>query len=130
MITPEAIQLRRLAAGVLSDLQVSDSVSIAGVRELTEGVWLIGFEDRAPDARFAVFDVEVSPRWSRDQIVDELRATLREKLWICPRCQRRAQIRRIVDQEAYRVACANCGRFTIEGEQLARFWRPLESRSG
>jgi hypothetical protein len=130
MITPEAIQLRRLATGVIAELQVGDSVSIVAVRELADGVWMIGFEDREPDTRFPMFDIEVSPRWSRDQVSLELRAALREKLWICPRCQRRAQIRRIVDQGAYRVACAQCGRFEIEGEQLARFWRPLEGRSG
>ena len=123
MITPQAIQLRRLAAEVLSTLHVDDSASVADVRELADGTWMIRFDDRAPATRFPTFDVALSPDWSRVRAAQELRAALREKLWICPQCQRRARIRRIVDQEAFRVECARCGRFEIEGDRLAEFQR-------
>ena len=35
-------------------------------------------------------------------------------MWICPLCQRRARIRRIIDREVFRVECDRCGRFEIE----------------
>ena len=123
MIALEAVQLRRLAADVLSTLHVDDSASVADVKELSDGTWMITFADRAPGTRFPMFDVALSSDWPRERAAQELRTILREKLWICPRCQDRAQIRRIVDQEAFRVECARCGRFEIEGDRLAEFRR-------
>jgi len=56
-----------------------------------------------------------------EQAVRELRLELREKLWICPLCQRRSQIRRIIDREVFRVLCDRCGRFEIENALLDHF---------
>ena len=45
-----------------------------------------------------------------EQAVRELRLELREKLWICPLCQRRSQIRRIIDRETFsRIGAIKCG---------------------
>ena len=46
---------------------------------------------------------------------------MREKLWICPLCQQRARIRRVVDMDVFRIDCDRCGRFEIEHAVLDRF---------
>ena len=69
------------------------------VRELTDGTWLVTFEDRYPDTRFPGFEISIQQDWSPEQAVRELRLELRHKLWICPLCQRRSQIRRVVDRD-------------------------------
>jgi hypothetical protein len=51
---------------------------------------------------------------------------LRNKLWICPLCQRRALIRRIVDRELFRIECEQCGRFEIDAALLDHLRRVLE----
>ena len=123
MITLEALQLRRLAADVLSELHVDESAGVVDVQELTDGTWMVSFEDRSSETRFPTFDIAIPQDWPRDQAAQELRAALRDKLWICPHCQRRAQIRRIIDRDVFRVECDRCGRFEIEGDRLAEFRR-------
>ena len=118
MIRFEAVQLRRLAADVLQQLNVTNTVQVLEVRELTDGSWVVVFEDRYPDTRFPGFEIVIQPEWSPEEAVRELRLELRNKLWICPLCQRRAQIRRIVDRASFRVACDHCGRFEIEHDLL------------
>src|SRR6185295_7155655 len=127
-IALEAVQLRHLAAGVLQQLQVDDSVAVADVRELPDGTWLVDFEDRSPHTRFPVFGVTLQPAWSRDEAARQLRLTLRDKLWICPLCQRRTQMRRIIDTGVFRVDCGQCGRFEIENAVLERFRLGYEER--
>jgi len=117
----EALQLQRLAAEVLRQLDVGDTTQVTEVRELTDGTWMVDFEDRAPDARFPGFAIDIQQDWSREQAVRELRLELRSKLWICPLCQRRSQIRRIIDREVFRVECDRCGRFEIEHLLLEHF---------
>jgi hypothetical protein len=118
MIRIEAIQLQRLAAETLRQLNVVDTVRVLEVRELTDGMWLVGFEDRAPYTRFPGFEIGIEQDWAPERATRELRLELRDKLWICPLCQRRALMRRIVDREAFRVECEQCGRFEIEGAFL------------
>src|SRR5215510_9510899 len=121
MISLDAIQLRRIAADVLQALEVSDSVAVLDVHDLSDGAWSVTFEDRWPDTRFPTFEIEIQQDWSREAVARELRTVLREKLWICPLCQIRALIRRLVDMNVFRVDCHACGRFEIEGEVLELF---------
>ena len=118
MIALEAVQLRALAADVLRQLQVDDFATVIDVHDLSDGAWSVGFEDRWPDTRFPTFEIEIQQDWSRDEAARELRMRLREKLWICPLCQRRAQIRRVVDMDVFRIMCDRCGRLEIESEVL------------
>lgn len=118
MISLDAIQLRTIAADVLRSLHVDDSVGVLEVHDLSDGAWSVNFEDRWPDTRFPTFAIEIQQDWSREHAAHELRATLRDKLWICPHCQQRARIRRVVDMTVYRVDCDRCGLFEIEGELL------------
>ena len=99
MIALEAVQLRRLADDLLRQLQVDDSVRVIDVHDLSDGTWTVGFEDRWPDTTFPAFTLEVQQAWTREQAGHELRVALREKLWICPLCQQRARIRRVVDMD-------------------------------
>ncbi len=121
MIALDAIQLRTIAADVLRLLQVDDSVAVLDVHDLSDGAWSVSFEDRWPDTRFPTFAIEIQQDWSRDGAARELRTVLREKLWICPLCQRRAVIRRLVDMSVFRIECHRCGRFEIENEVLDLF---------
>src|SRR5262245_62498461 len=121
MISLDAIQLRTIAADVLQSLEVNDSVAVVDVQDLSDGAWSVGFEDRWPDTRFPTFDIEVQQDWSREGAARELRTILREKLWICPLCQVRALIRRLVDMNVFRVECHACGRFEIESEVMDLF---------
>jgi hypothetical protein len=118
MIRIAAIQLQRLAVETLRQLDVADTVHVLEVRELADGMWMVGFEDRAPYTRFPGFEIGIQQDWSPEQATRELRLELRNKLWICPLCQRRALIRRIVDREVFRVECEHCGRFEIESSFL------------
>ena len=121
MIALDAIQLWTIAADVLGSLEVTGSVSVLDVHDLSDGAWSVSFEDRWPGTRFPTFEVEIQQEWSREGAARELRAILREKLWICPLCQRRALIRRLVDSNVFRVECQACGRFEIDGEVLDLF---------
>jgi len=121
VISLDALQLRSIAADVLEALQVGDTVSVLDVRKLSDGAWSIEFEDRWPDTRFSTFTVEVERDWSREAAARELRTTLREKLWICPLCQRRALIRRLVDLNVFRVECRACGLFEIDSDVMDLF---------
>lgn len=121
MIALDAIQLRTIAADVLRSLQVEDSVGVLDVQDLSDGAWSVNFEDRWPDTRFPTFAIEIQQDWSREGAARELRMVLREKLWICPLCQRRALIRRLVDTSIFRVECHRCGRFEIDTEVLDLF---------
>ena len=114
MIRLEALQLRRLAADVLRQLQVNDTADVMEVSELTDGTWMVDFEDRSPDTRFPGFSIDIQQDWSPEHAMRELRLELRNKLWICPLCQRRSQIRRIIDRELFRVECQRCGRFELD----------------
>jgi hypothetical protein len=126
MIRIEAIQLQRLAADALRQLNVLDTVRVMEVRELTDGMWMVGFEDRSPHTRFPGFEIGIQQDWSPAHASGELRVELRNKLWICPLCQRRALIRRIVDREVFRIECEQCGRFEIEAALLDHLRRVLE----
>jgi hypothetical protein len=114
----EAVQLRRLATDVIQQLHVANTVQVLEVRELSDGSWMVVFEDRYPDTRFPGFEIGIQPEWSPEEAVRELRLELRNKLWICPLCQRRVQIRRIIDRALFRVECDQCGRFEIEHDLL------------
>src|SRR4029078_9402998 len=114
VIRLEALQLRRLAGDVLRQLQVDDTAEVSSVNELTDGTWMVDFEDRSPETRFPGFSIDIQQDWSPEQALRELRLELRSKLWICPLCQRRSEIRRIIDREVFRVTCDRCGRFEIE----------------
>jgi hypothetical protein len=126
MISLDAIQLRTIATDVLRSLQVDDAVAVLDVRDMSDGSWSIHFEDRWPETRFPTFAVEIyqdKPREgsARDACGALLRAMLREKLWICPLCQKRALIRRLVDANTVRVECQRCGRFEIDSDVLDLF---------
>ncbi len=121
MIALEAVQLRRLADDVLRQLHVNPDVAAVDVHELTDGTWTISFEDRWPPTRFPAFALEVQQSWSGAQAARELRLTLRDKLWICPLCQLRARVRRVVDLNMFRIECDRCGRFEIDDEVLEHF---------
>jgi hypothetical protein len=127
VIRIEALQLRRLAVDVLRQLDVVETVEAMEVRELTDGTWMVGFVDRFPETRFPGFEISVEQDWSLEQAARELRIELRDKLWICPLCQRRSQIRRIIDREVFRVVCERCGRFEIEHDLLEHFRRAYEA---
>jgi len=126
MIRIEALQLQRLAAETLRRLNVADTVQVMDVRELSDGMWRVCFEDRAPYTRFPGFEIGIQQDWSPEHAAQELRYELRHKLWICPLCQRRAQMRRIVDREMFRIECEQCGRFEMDGERLEQMRRSLE----
>jgi hypothetical protein len=128
MIALDALQLRALAVDVLQALDVDDSVAVAGVHDLSDGAWSVHFEDRWPNTRFPAFAVEIQQNWSREGAVRELRVVLREKLWICPRCQRRALIRRLVDMDVFRIQCDRCGRFEIDSDMLRQLRSESERR--
>ena len=128
MIALEAVQLRRIAADILEQLEVGEFVAVADVHELTDGTWLVNFEDRSLDTRFPTFDIAIQQDWGRELAARELRQVLRYKLWICPLCQRRAEIRRLIDREVFRVLCGQCGRFEIDQSVLDRFRRAVEDR--
>lgn len=130
MITIDAIQLRTIAIDVLRLLHVDDSVGVIDVRDLSDGAWSVNFEDRWPNTRFPVFAIEIQQDWSREGAARELRMVLREKLWICPRCQRRAVIRRLVDMNVFRVDCQRCGRFEIDSDVLDRSRSAHEAGEG
>ena len=121
MIRLESLQLRRLAAEALRQLDVDATAQVTEVRELSDGTWMVDFEDHSPDTRFPGFAIDIQQDWSPEQAVRELRLELRNKLWICPLCQRRAQIRRVIDREVFRVQCDRCGRFEIERALLDEF---------
>jgi hypothetical protein len=121
MIALDAIQLRTIAADILRSLEVNDSVAVLDVHDLSDGAWSVGFEDRWPDTRFPTFEIEVQQEWSRESAARELRTMLRDKLWICPLCQKRALIRRLVDMNVFRVECRACGRFEIDSEVMDLF---------
>jgi hypothetical protein len=123
----EALQLRRLGTDVLRQLDVANTVQVLEARELTDGTWLITFEDRHPDTRFPGFELDIQQEWSPEEAVHAMRIALREKLWICPLCQRRSQIRRIVDREIFRVDCERCGRFEIEHDLLKHLREAYEA---
>jgi hypothetical protein len=127
MISLDTIQLRTIAADVLKTLQVDDSVAVLDVHDLSDGAWSVNFEDRWPDTRFPTFSIEIPQAWSRDGAARELRMLLREKLWICPLCQRRAVIRRLIDMNVFRIDCHRCGRFEIDGEVLELFRSAYEA---
>jgi hypothetical protein len=118
MIRFEALQLQRLAADALRRLTVTDTVHTTEVRELPDGTWLVQFEDLLPASRFPIFDLYIQPEWTPEQAARELRVELRKRLWICPLCQRRAGIRRLVDREAFRVECDQCGRYEMDAGLL------------
>jgi hypothetical protein len=118
MIRIEALQLQRLAGEALRQLNVTETVRFAGIQELTDGMWLVRFEDALPQSRFPIFDVYIEQEWTPEQASLELRAELRKRLWVCPLCQRRAEIRRLVDHEAFRVECDSCGRYEIDAALL------------
>lgn len=115
MISLDAIQLRTIAADVLRLLKVDDSVAVLDVHDLSDGAWSVNFEDRWPETRFPTFAIEIEQNWSREAAARELQSVLREKLWLCPRCQRRAWMRRLVDSNVFRVECQACGRFEVDG---------------
>jgi Zn ribbon nucleic-acid-binding protein len=121
MIRLEALQLRRLAADVLRQLDVEATAQVLDVRELTDGTWMVDFEDSSPDTRFPGFAIDIQQDWSPEQATRELRLELRHRLWICPLCQRRSQIRRVTDRDVFRVECGRCGRFEIESGLLDDF---------
>ena len=121
MIALDAVQLRLIAADVLRVLRVEDSVGVVDVHDLSDGAWSVGFEDRWPDTRFPTFAIEIQQEWSRESVTRELRMVLREKLWVCPLCQHRALIRRLVDMSVFRIECQRCGRFEIDSEVLELF---------
>lgn len=121
MIALDAVQLRAIAADVLRSLQVADSVGMLDIHDLSDGAWSVTFEDRWPDTRFPTFAVEIQQDWSREGAAKQLREVLRDKLWICPLCQRRALIRRLVDLNSFRIECRRCGRFEIDSEVLHLF---------
>jgi len=121
MIALDAIQLRTIAADVLRSLEVNDSVEVLDVHDLSDGAWSVTFEDRWPETRFPTFAIEIQQDWSREGAARELRIVLREKLWICPLCQIRALIRRLVDMDVSRVECHGCGRFEIDSEVMDLF---------
>src|SRR5947207_14410332 len=118
MIRIEGLQLQRLAAETLRQLKVADTVSVTNARELTDGMWMVGFQDRAPYTRFPGFEIAIQQDWTPERATRALRMELRDKLWICPLCQRRAQMRRIVDHEIFRIECDHCGRFEMDVERL------------
>lgn len=128
MIRLEALQLRRLAADVLRQLKVDDTAHVVEISELTDGTWMVDFEDHSPDTRFPGFSIDIQQDWSPEHAIRELRLELRHKLWICPLCQRRAQIRRIIDREVFRVECDRCGRFELENALLHHFRVAYEDR--
>jgi hypothetical protein len=121
MIALDAVQLRTISTDVLRLLHVDDSVGVIDVHDLSDGAWSVNFEDRWPDTRFPSFAIEIEQDWSRESAARELRVLLREKLWICPLCQRRASIRRLADMNVFRIECQQCGRFEIDGEVLDLF---------
>ena len=121
MISLDAIQLRTIAADALRSLRVDDSVGVLDVHDLSDGAWSVNFEDHWPDTRFPIFAIEIQQDWSREGAARELRTVLREKLRTCPLCQKRAQIRRLVDMDVFRVECDGCGRFEIDGEVINLF---------
>jgi len=127
VIALDAIQLRTMAMDVLRQLHVDDSVGVIDVRDLSDGAWSVNLEDRWPDTRFPVFSIEIQQDWSREGAARELRTVLREKLWICPLCQQRAMIRRLVDMNVFRIECHRCGRFEIESELLDLFRSAYEA---
>ena len=129
MIKLEAIQLQRLTATTLQRLNVTDTVSVREIRELPDGTWLLGFDDRLPNTRFPGFEVYIEQDWSIEDAGRELRWELRKKLWICPLCQRRGEIRRMVDREIFRVECEQCGRYEIEGDLLEHLRQAVEEDS-
>jgi hypothetical protein len=118
MIAFDAIQLRTIASDALGSLEVTDSVAVLDVHDLSDGAWSVTFEDRWPDTRFPTFEVEIQQDWSREGVARELRTVLREKLWICPLCQTRSMIRRLVDTSVFRVECHACGRFEIDSDVM------------
>ena len=128
MIALEAVQLRRIAAEVLEQLGVGAVVLVSDVHDLTDGTWMIVFEDQSPDTRFPTFDIAIQQDWTREHAARELRLVLRNKLWICPLCQRRAEIRRLIDREVFRILCAHCGRFEIEHAVLDHLRQAYEAR--
>jgi hypothetical protein len=121
VIRLESLQLRRLAAEALRQLDVDATAQVAEVRELSDGTWMVDFEDHSPDTRFPGFAIDIQQDWSPEQAVRELRLELRNKLWICPLCQRRSLIRRVIYREVFRVQCDRCGRFEIENALLDHF---------
>ena len=121
MIALDAVQLRTIATDVLRLLHVDDSVGVIDVHDLSDGAWSVNFEDRWPDTRFPSFAIEIEQDWSRESAARELRVVLREKLWICPLCQRRASIRRLMDMKVFRIDCQQCHRFEIDSEVLDLF---------
>jgi hypothetical protein len=118
MIRIEALQLQRLAGEALRQVNAADTVRATGIEELADGMWLVRFEDALPQTRFPIFDVYIEQEWTPGQASRELRMELRKRLWVCPLCQRRAEIRRLVDREAFRVECDRCGRYEIDGALL------------
>ena len=126
MIALDAVQLRAIGADALRQLKVDDSVSVVDVHDLSDGAWSVNFEDRWPDTRFPTFAIEIQQEWSREGAARELRVVLREKLWVCPLCQRRSLIRRVVDMSDFRIECRHCGRFEIEGDVLDLFRSAVE----
>jgi hypothetical protein len=126
VIKIEAVQLQRLTATTLQQLNVADTVQVLEIRELSDGTWLIGLEDRLPTTRFPGFEVYIEPDWSIEEAGRELRRDLRRRLWICPLCQRRGEIRRMVDREEFRVECERCGRYEIEATLLDRLRQAAE----
>jgi hypothetical protein len=127
VIRLEGLRLQRIAGEVLEQLGVSGSADVTAVAELLDGTWMVGFEDRAPHTRFPVFEIAIQSDWTPEQAARELRLELRDKLWICPLCQRRSQIRRLVDRELFRVECDRCGRFEIEQALLDHFRSAYEA---
>ena len=128
MIKLEAVQLRRIAAEAIEQLDVGNFVAVTDVRELTDGTWMVLFEDQSPDTRFPTFEIAIQQDWERPLAARELRRVLRSKLGICPLCQRRAEIRRLIDREVFRVLCERCGRFELDHAELDRLRQEYEAR--
>ena len=128
MITLEAVQLRRVAAEALEQLEVGNFVAVTDVRELTDGTWIVLFEDQSPETRFPTFEIAIQQDWERAQAARELRLVLRNKLGICPLCQRRAEVRRLIDREVFRILCTHCGRFEIDHTVLDRLRQDRDAR--
>src|SRR5262245_10956435 len=127
MIALDAIQLRTIAVDVLKLLKVDDSVGVLDIHDLSDGAWSVNFEDCWPETRFPTFAIEIQQDWSREGAARELRTVLREKLWVCPLCQGRAVIRRLVDTSSFRIGCPRCGLFEVDNEVLELFRSAYEA---
>ena len=88
---------------------------------MTDGTWMVDFEDRAPDTRFPGFSSTFSRIGPPNRRSASFGSNCGTGSGSARSVNAASQIRRITDRDVFRVECDRCGRFEIESGLLDHF---------